>query len=102
MCSLKNIDLCDDETKKVIKELQAKSVDELKAVGDAVVAKLDEIEKEFYGEVEKLQETYNSLSEKYNADTEAASKESNFKLLKAVLKSKGGALEEKDGAADEF
>lgn len=101
---MKNIDLCDDETKKAIDEFQAKSVDELKAAGEAIAAKLEEIEKTFYGEVEKLQETYTALSEKYASDTAAAGKESNFKLLKAVLKSKGGSLpvKQEDGFADEF
>jgi hypothetical protein len=91
ICSLKNFDICDDAVKKAITDMRAKPTEALKTEGDAVVDKLNELEKAFFEGVKKLQADYEAMSTKYNADSEALSTESNLKLLQAVLKEKGGS-----------
>merc|ERR1711990_227675 len=63
VCSPAKLDLCDDETKAKIKELQAMSAADL---DKAIKEKDDEIaaaEKKFTDEVDKLQKKYQELQE---------------------------------------
>merc|ERR1719359_2662999 len=61
MCSPKNIDLCDDDKKAEIEKFQAMSDDDLDAAIAAEEEKLEEAEKTFKKEVEKLQKKYEGL-----------------------------------------
>lgn len=83
ICSPANIDLCDDEKKTQIAELQAMSAEEL---GDKIAAKKKEIkdaEDKFEAEVKALQEKYQAL-EKEKQDIVAAVKASGLGLMQAV------------------
>jgi len=83
MCSPSNIDLCDDEKKAQIEELQALSADELQAKIDAEEQKIKDAEKLFEDELAKLQSTYEQIS-KDKEDTIADVKASGLGLMKAV------------------
>lgn len=83
MCSPSNIDLCDDEKKAQIEELQALSADELQAKIDAEEQKIKDAEKLFEDELAKLQSTYEEIS-KNKEDTIAKVKASGLGLMKAV------------------
>merc|ERR1712125_235988 len=78
VCSLQNIDLCDDEKKAQIESLKSKSVDDLKGMISTEEGKLDAAEEEFKAEEEK----------------EAEVKSSGLGLMKAVLKAKESGSDE--------
>jgi len=83
MCSPKNIDLCDDEKKKQIQELQAMDPAALEKQITEKTEEMAKAEKEFEEAVEKLQKTYEEL-EKTKTDKVAAVKASGLSLMKAV------------------
>jgi len=93
VCSLQNIDLCDDEKKAQIDSLQSKSVDDLKSMISTEEGKLEAAEEEFKAEVEKLQKTYEALM-KAKEEKEAEVKASGMGLMKAVLKAKESGSDE--------
>jgi hypothetical protein len=83
VCSPKNLDLCDADTKKLIEEYMAKSEDDLVKAIETEEKKIEQAEETFMNEVQKLQEAY----EKLNADKEktiADVKASGLGLMKAV------------------
>ncbi len=90
MCSIKNIDLCDDEKKKEIETYQGMSVEDLEKEVEKKMAEIEGAEKNFEAEVEKLQIKYESL-EKERSETVAAVKASGLGLMNSVLKSKAAA-----------
>merc|ERR1712228_194874 len=83
MCSMGNIDLCDDEKKAQIEKYQAMSEADLDAAIKTEEAKLDEAESTFKTEVEKLQATYTKLMTEKDEKL-AAVKGSGLGLMKAV------------------
>merc|ERR1712196_52840 len=90
-CSPANIDLCDDEKKAKIAELQALSASELDAKIKEKEKENADAEKTFKDEVDKLQKKYEQLSKEKDEALEAV-KESGLGLMKAVkaaAKSKG-------------
>merc|ERR1712154_36306 len=93
VCSLQNIDLCDDEKKAQIESLKSKSADDLKSMISTEEGKLEAAEEEFKSEVEKLQKTYEGLM-KAKEDKEAEVKSSGLGLMKAVLKAKESGSDE--------
>ena len=95
MCSVKNIDLCDDEKKALIQKYQGMSVEDLENAVEEKMVLIDEAEKNFDDEVEKLQKKYESL-EKERSEAVAAVKASGLGLMNSVLKSKTAAEEGKD------
>merc|ERR1711990_962716 len=91
VCSPAKLDLCDDETKAKITELQAMSAADL---DKAIKEKEDEsaaAEKKFTDEVDKLQKKYQELQDEKEA-TLAAVKDSGLGLMKSV-KAAGGKSE---------
>jgi hypothetical protein len=94
MCSIKNIDLCDDEKKALLKKYQDMSVDVLENAVEEKMAQIDGAEKTFDEEVGKLQQKYESLEKERN-DAVTAVKNSGLGLMNSVLKSKT-ATETKD------
>jgi len=60
-CSPANIDLCDEDKKKQIADIQAMSLEELSAKVDEKKAEIKKEEEHFDAEVKKLQETYSQL-----------------------------------------
>ena len=90
MCSVANIDLCDDDKKALIGKYQGMSADELDAAIAAEEKKLEDAEAEFKTEVQKLQEKYQSLSEGKDAKI-AEVKASGLGLMKSVKTAAGKA-----------
>jgi len=84
LCSPNNIDLCDDEMKAKIKELQAMSIPDLQAAVDEKEQEVTQAGKTFDEEVEKLQKRYEEL-EKEKTEKIKAIKDSGLGLIKAVL-----------------
>jgi len=85
-CSIKNIDLCDDEKKAQVKKYQDMSVDELSAMAETEEKKMQAAEENFKAEVEKLHEKYGQLSTEKD-DAIAGIKVAGLGLLKSVLRS---------------
>merc|ERR1719181_607333 len=82
-CGPNNLDLCDDEKKKQIGELQALSAADLDAKIEAEEKKGKDAEKKFEEEVDKLQKRYKELSEEKEATLESI-KSSGLGLMKSV------------------
>ena len=82
-CSPTNIDLCDDDKKKAIQDLQALSADDLEEKIKEKEKEQEAAEDTFKSEVEKLQATYEKLSKEKDAAVKAV-KESGLGLMKAV------------------
>ena len=87
VCSVANIDLCDDEKKALITKYQALSVDELKKIVEEDEKKIEDAEKEFQDGVAKLQEAYQKLTEDKEKTVEEI-KNAGLGLVKAVLAAK--------------
>jgi hypothetical protein len=92
MCSPKNIDLCDADTKAQIEKYQKMSGADLDAEIEKKEAESKEAEETFDAEVKKLQEKYEQL-EKDKTEKQKAVKESGLGLMKAVKASKGAKEE---------
>ena len=86
-CSIKNVDLCDDEKMAQIQKYQGMNVDELSATADREDEKMRAAEEKFEAEVAKLHAKYGLLS-KEKDDAIAGIKAAGLGLLKSVLKSK--------------
>jgi len=87
VCSLNNIDLCDDEKKAEIKEMQSMSMDELDAKIKEGEDKIKEAETTFDTGLQELQSTYEKLMGDKDAKI-AEIKGAGLGLMKAVLASK--------------
>jgi hypothetical protein len=87
VCSVSNLDLCDDEKKAQIAKYQAMSAEELKKIVDDEEKKVEDAEKAFQDAVSKLQAEYQMISEEKEANI-ATIKDSGLGLVKAVLASK--------------
>jgi len=87
MCSPSNIDLCDDEKKKKIEELQAMPAADLQAKIDEKKAEMKTLETTFEEEVKKLQESYEQM-QKDKDETIANVKKSGLGLMQAVQAAK--------------
>jgi len=83
VCSPTNIDLCDDEKKAKIEELQGLSADDLDTKIKEKEAEQEEAENTFKSEVEKLQKKYESLMKEKEAAIKAV-KDSGLGLMKSV------------------
>lgn len=83
MCSVKNIDLCDDEKKAEIAKFQSMSSADLDAAIAAEEKKLEDAEAEFKSEVQKLQDKYQQLSNEKEEKINSV-KNSGLGLMKSV------------------
>lgn len=83
VCSVVNIDLCDDAKKKQIKEFQSLSSDKLDKLIEEKIAEEKAVSTTFEEEVEKLQKRYEQLEEE-KKDKLAKIKDSGLGLMKAV------------------
>jgi len=95
VCSVNNLDLCDDEKKALIGTYMAKSDADLDAEIKAAETILEDAEKEFKAAVEGLQTTYENLTKAKEAKEEEV-KNSGLSLMKAVLKKKSSGSDESD------
>lgn len=93
VCSVSNIDLCDDEKKALIASLMAKSDAELASDIKAAEKILEDAEKDFKEAVEGLQKTYEGLM-KAKEEKEEEVKSSGLGLMKAVQKKKASGSDE--------
>merc|ERR1719217_285617 len=93
MCSPTNIDLCDDDKKKLIQSYQGMSPEALSKKIEEAEETLKAAETKFEEEVQKLQDQYEAL-EKEKTKTIADIKGSGLSLMKAVQKAVGGGSEE--------
>ena len=84
LCSPANIDLCDDERKATIAELQALSLSDLKAKIEDGKTKLKSLEEEFEVGVKGLQERYKELQNEKEEGI-AAVKSSGMSWMQSVL-----------------
>jgi len=87
VCSPANLDLCDDDKKKEITELQAMPADELEKKVDEKKAEIKKAEDDFAEALKELQATYEKL-QKDKDEGIAAIKSSGLGLMSAVLASK--------------
>jgi hypothetical protein len=92
LCSPANIDLCDDEKKKMINDMTAMSMESLTSEIEKKDAELKEAESTFDTEVAKLQEKYEAL-EKEKTEKQKEIKDSGLSLLKAVKNYKAAKTE---------
>jgi len=83
ICSPSNIDLCDDEKKKQIHDLQAMPADDLNKQIEEKKAEMKAAEDTFTEEVKKLQDTYSQL-QKDKDEAVAKVKSSGLGLMQAV------------------
>lgn len=90
ICSPSNIDLCDDDKKAEIKKFQDMSDSDLDDLIKAEEKKMDDAEKDFKNEVQKLQETYQKLMEDKEKAVEDV-KKAGLGLMKAVKATKKGS-----------
>lgn len=93
LCSPTNLDLCDDEKKKEISDLQALPIADLEAKVEEKRKLIKEAEDNFEAELNKLQETYNKLQEEKEEATDKI-KNSGLGLMKAVLSAAKATKEE--------
>jgi hypothetical protein len=84
---LKNVDLCDDEKKALIKKYQDMTLEALKEEVATQEGLMEDAEKNFHEKVQELQATYEKLNEEKN-DAIAKVKASGMGLMKSVIKSK--------------
>ena len=85
LCSVANIDLCDNDKKAEIEKYQGMTIEALEDEVQKEEQKIEEALKSFEEEVEKLQSKYESL----NAEKEqqiAAVKNGGLGLMKSVIK----------------
>jgi len=94
ICSPSNLDLCDGEKKATIEKYMAMDTEELEKTIAAEDSKINDAEENFKNEVQKLQDTYQSLmDEKDNIVKEVMA--SGLSLMKSVKGQKSKA-EKKD------
>eukprot|EP00571_Detonula_confervacea_P001351 CAMPEP_0172322576 /NCGR_PEP_ID=MMETSP1058-20130122/46274_1 /TAXON_ID=83371 /ORGANISM="Detonula confervacea, Strain CCMP 353" /LENGTH=217 /DNA_ID=CAMNT_0013038349 /DNA_START=48 /DNA_END=701 /DNA_ORIENTATION=- len=85
LCSVKNMDLCDDEKKSQIEKYLGMAKGDLEAAVAAEEKKIADAEETFKTEVAALQERYSKLSEEKEAAA-AEVKAAGLGLMKSVLK----------------
>lgn len=90
MCSVSNIDLCDDAKKAQIEKYLSLDADSLSIAIEAEENKLKEAEETFKAEVQKLQSTYEKLMKEKDEKVEAV-KQSGLGLMKSVKATKAKA-----------
>jgi hypothetical protein len=87
VCSVENVDPCNDESKTKIQQYEHMSFEELESLIDAEEAKVIAAKEEFENELERLQEMHDQAAmAKYEAL--AAVRRGGMPLMKAVLKAK--------------
>ncbi|CAJ1954635.1 unnamed protein product [Cylindrotheca closterium] len=100
-CGLNNMDLCDDATKELIAGYQAMSSSELEDLAEAVYQTIDGLEKVASEKVTELEEQINTVIAEFTTESAKVKKESNYKYMAAVLRSKEPAEDDEDEAYNE-
>lgn len=95
LCSVINIDLCDDEQKALIEKFQALDIEKLSELVEGEEEKLEQNEENLMKEIEALQEKYEALtSEKEEKDK--VIRDAGLSFMKSVL-----AFKEKEAPSSE-
>mmetsp|Transcript_107222 Transcript_107222/g.313525 ORF Transcript_107222/g.313525 Transcript_107222/m.313525 type:complete len:171 (+) Transcript_107222:28-540(+) len=84
VCSPANLDLCDEEKKKLLAELQALSPGERDALIKEKEDAIEKLEADFNSEVTRLQKEYEEVKQEKEKTIQAAKKEGGLSLLKSV------------------
>mmetsp|Transcript_21827 Transcript_21827/g.24162 ORF Transcript_21827/g.24162 Transcript_21827/m.24162 type:complete len:183 (-) Transcript_21827:428-976(-) len=100
MCSVQNIDLCDEEQKSKIEEFQKLSEEELSKIVTDEEVKLSANEKQLEEDIEKLQASYENLM-KEKDEKDKVIRDGGLGYMKAVLASKQKASLEAEDSADD-
>jgi len=101
MCSVQNIDLCDEEQKSKIEEFQKLSEEELSKMVTDEEVKLSANEEQLEKEIEKLQAAYENLMKEKEEKDKAIRVDGALGYMKAVLASKQKASLEAEDSADD-
>jgi len=101
MCSPNNLDLCDDDKKKEIGDLQALSVADLEAQVDEKKKIIKEAEESFETALKKLQDNYQKLQDDKDTTIKEV-KASGLGLMNSVLASRKKAVDAKADAKEEL
>lgn len=86
-CSIKNLDICDDDKRARIEKYLDMNVSELSTMAEAEEMKLKEAEKKFNAEVRKLHARYGELSKEKDDFIAGIKATAGLGLLKSVLRS---------------
>jgi len=95
VCSVKNMDLCDDEKKAAIVKIQAMPEADLTKQIEEQEASLKAAEDEFNVAVKQLQEKYEKLEATKTEKLSTLKKEGNLGLMKAVKSSLAASTSQK-------
>jgi hypothetical protein len=85
ICSVRRIDACSDDDKKIIQDLQALSNEDLEAVAQKVADRVQLEEAVFQEQVEEIQQKYDALVKVFNDKLDAIKKEFNYKYVEQVM-----------------
>jgi len=93
-CSIKNLDICDEDKRARIEKYLDMNVDELSAIAESEETKLKEAEEKFIAELEKFYARHGELTKDMDDAVETV------KLLKSVLRSSVIWMEKDDAVAE--
>lgn len=89
VCSIHNLDVCDDKTKMDIERLSKLSLDELSKMKEEVESTLSSLEETFEAKVDELEEQFMKLEEAHGEMVEKVKKDANYGILRQILTAKG-------------
>lgn len=102
-CGLANIDLCPEDVKTIVLDLQTKSIEDLQAVVTDVDAKLKENEAAYEAQLEELNDTYEKMVAAHTAKNEDLKTTTNYKWVKQIVAASKPVVDATaDAAADEL
>ena len=83
------MELCDEETKKVIAEYQDMSGKELEELASEILLKIGALEKDASEKIMELENRIIAVIDGYTKESEQLKVDSSYKYIAAVLKTKG-------------
>ena len=84
-CSVRNLDVCDDATKKIVGKLQKKSQADLEKLEKGVLDEVRLEQTKFDKVAFEIQKQYEELTTNFNAKIDKLRSESDFKWIQQVL-----------------
>jgi len=84
-CSLKNLVACDDATRKLTRDLQGKTMEELERMEERVLNLVDQEQKKFDKFALEMQKKYEEMANAFNAKIDKLRAESGFKWIQQEL-----------------
>jgi thioredoxin-like negative regulator of GroEL len=89
VCSVRKIEVCDDETKALIEDLRKKTDDDLLAVEETVKQRIETAQTNYEAAVEKLSAEYEELTKGFQDEMDAARIDNNLKWVQQILSERG-------------